>query len=1168
MAVRPKVSNGHPKTLPEGNAASNGQDFFRSCFSHAAIGFSITDPSGRFLDVNPAYCTIMGYTKAELCELDVLAITHPDDLAKSTANLEALIAGRIPACVMEKRKIKKSGEVVCVENSVSLIRDADGQPRYLVQLTQDISDRQRMHRALEESEHTFKAFMNNLPALAWIKDADGKYLYMNEPLQGALPAHRTDWQGRGDEDLWSAELAAEYRRNDLQVLSEGRLLQTIENWWYDGEFRSLFVSKFPILVDGELPLVGGTAIDITELKRAEDGRDKAEQRFRDIFENTREGIFQSTPEGKYIVANPALARMYGYESPEALIESCKDISEQIYEDPERREAFKRLMETEGAVREFEIKMLRKDGTGRWSEVNARAVRDPQGAVLYYEGTSQDITERKRAQEKSTAFATLARKLSGARTQLDAATIIAETAKNLFAWDSCNLDLYDARLDLVVPLLNIDTIDGKQVDVTPLIASGPPTARGRRVIAQGPVLQLRPEPAQFDSDAIPFGDMGRPSASLMTVPIQHGSDVVGLLSIQSYTHRAYNEVTLTDFASLADHCGEAINRIRAEQSLHESEERFRQLAEHLEDVIWMSDGDFTNVLYINRAYERVFGRSRQGLYESLTSFLMAAHPDDREMVEQMIERQRHGEYVPIEYRIVRPDGSIRWILRRAFPIRDHQGEIYRVAGVGQDITERKEAEEALRESEERYRDLVENSRELICTHDLNGLVLSANPTAAAALGYEPDEYVGKKTIRDILLPEVRHQFEEYMARLRKEGATSGIMLVKTKSGETRMWEYYNSLRTEGVTAPVVRGMARDITEELRARKALRQSEERYRELFENSRDAVYLHDMDGRYLSVNRAAEELIGYSRDEILGRDFTGFVAPRNVRSVRRNFCKKLETKGATIYEVEVIAKGGRRVPVEVSSRIIHNDGEPVGVQGTVRNISERKRNQEMLRAYSRRLVDAQESERKKIARELHDEIGQILTAVRLGLHAVKRTSESSASLSRIDETVVIVDEALERVRELSLEIRPAMLDDLGLVAALRWYLNRFCERAGIGGRVHADFADESRLPHKLEIACFRIVQEALTNVARHADASVVDIDMKRSNRELRLSVVDDGKGFDVDKLLASFSSKSFGLHGMEERALDVGGEIEIRSSPGEGTELCATFPLRQRTKPRRKTV
>ena len=991
----------------------------------------------------------------------------------------------------------------------------------LSSLTQQLTSGTR--RALEESERRFEAFMGHLPGYAWIKDPDGRYLYINESLQKALPVHKNDWRGRTDEELWP-ENAIEYRSNDVRALQERPELQTIESWFYRGQLRWLLVSKFPIFDNGNGMLLGGIAIDITEYKRAELSRDKAEEKFRDIFENAREGIFQSTPEGQYLVANPALARMHGYESPEALIESCRDISHQIYADPERREEFKRLMETAGVVKDFEMKTRQKDGSNRWVSVNARAVRDAEGVVLYYEGTGQDITDRKRAQEKSAAFATLARKLSGASTQLTAARIIAQTARDLFGWDACNLDLYDAKRDWVFPLLNIDTVDGKEQDVTPLINAGPPTARGRRVLNGRPELLLREEPIKFEADSIPFGDINRPSASVMSVPIQKGPNVIGMLSIQSYTPNAYDEAALKDCISLAEHCGEALNRIHAQGLLHESEERFRQLAEHLEDVVWIADRELTRVLYINPAYEKIFGRSSQSLYTNLPSWLKAVHPDDRDLVKQMLKQQRNGEYVPIEYRIVRPDGSIRWILRRAFPIRDQNGDIYRVAGVGQDITERKrvqdelrkseeelrlfnlatndmfwnwdfstgnvvrstgfkrvfsyaefeiepsinwwddrlhpedrqkvidafqtavqgdektctyeyrfrrrdgsyatisdrafivrdelgnavraigamtditkrkEAEEALRESEERYRDLVENSRELICTHDLNGLVLSANPATAVALGYELDEYVGKKTIRDILIPEVRHQFDEYMARLRRDGATSGLMLVKTKSGETRMWEYYNSLRTEGVTEPVVRGMARDITEEHRARKALRQSEERYRELFENSRDAIYLHDMSGRYLSVNSAAEELSGYSRDEILGKNFTDFVSAEFIPEIRENFVKKLGTEGATMYEVEIIRKGGKRVPVEVSSRMLYKGDVPVGVQGTIRDISERKNTQAILREYSRRLVEAQEMERKKIARELHDEIGQILTAVRISLQSLQRTCEIADSRS-----------------------------------------------------------------------------------------------------------------------------------------------------------------------------
>jgi len=354
-----------------------------------------------------------------------------------------------------------------------------------------------------------------------------------------------------------------------------------------------------------------------------------------------------------------------------------DISRDAYVDPARREEFKRLLETNGFVREFEFQLSRKDGSKISVSVNARVVRDENGVVEYYEGTSQDITERKTAEVRSAAFASLARKLSGTSTQLEAGQIIADTARELFGWDACNLDLYDSALDRVEPMLNLDTIDGKLIEVTPLIQDRAPTERNRRVIEHGPELILRKEPVEFDRDAIPFGDITRPSASIMAVPVLHAAKVIGLLSIQSYTSNAYDQASLAHLEALADHCGEALNRIRAEQSLRESEERFRQMAEHFEDVIWIADSNLEQVLYINPAYERIFGRSCESLYERFDSFLEGIHPEDRTGVEQMLERQRHGDSNPFEYRIVRADGSIRWILRRSFPIRDDDGHIRRI-----------------------------------------------------------------------------------------------------------------------------------------------------------------------------------------------------------------------------------------------------------------------------------------------------------------------------------------------------------------------------------------------------------------------------------------------------------------------------------------------------------
>src|SRR5688572_3620430 len=226
---------------------------------------------------------------------------------------------------------------------------------------------------------------------------------------------------------------------------------------------------------------------------------------------------------------------------------------------------------------------------------------------------------------------------------------------------------------------------------------------------------------------------------------------------------------------------------------------------------------------------------------------------------------------------------------------------------------------------------------------------------------------------------------------------------------------------------------DLTESqrlARAETALRDSEARYRELFENSRDAIYIHDMNGRYTSVNRAAEKLTGYSREEILGKHYSNFVMPTYLKTVRENFCRKLDVPLETTYETEIACKNGTRKPVEVTSRMIYRNGEPTGVHGTVRDISERKRAQRALQTYSRRLVNAQEVERENIVRELHDNIGQSLKAISLNLKAIQTSGEvNESALSRLGETIDVLEGVLRRVRELSSELRPANEDAPGSV-------------------------------------------------------------------------------------------------------------------------------------------
>jgi signal transduction histidine kinase/DNA-binding NarL/FixJ family response regulator len=210
-----------------------------------------------------------------------------------------------------------------------------------------------------------------------------------------------------------------------------------------------------------------------------------------------------------------------------------------------------------------------------------------------------------------------------------------------------------------------------------------------------------------------------------------------------------------------------------------------------------------------------------------------------------------------------------------------------------------------------------------------------------------------------------------------------------------------------------------------------------------------------------------------------------------------------------------------------------------------------------SQQLMEAQEAERRHLARELHDEIGQALTAVKINLQAVQRATGETGPLPRLEESVAIVDRALQQVRNLSLDLRPSLLDDLGLVAALRWYLDRQAQRAGLAAEFVAD-PPGIRASTGLETACFRVAQEALTNVVRHAHAKQVRVEVHLRGAELQLLVQDDGTGFDVVAARRrAAGGGSLGLLGMQERVLLIRGRIEIRSTPGQGTEILVRLPM-----------
>lgn len=329
----------------------------------------------------------------------------------------------------------------------------------------------------------------------------------------------------------------------------------------------------------------------------------------------------------------------------------------------------------------------------------------------------------------------------------------------------------------------------------------------------------------------------------------------------------------------------------------------------------------------------------------------------------------------------------------------------------------------------------------------------------------------------------------------------------------------------------------------ANMALRESEERFREFFENANDMVFTTDLAGRLTSLNRAGERLSGYSRSEAGSLDLKA-ILPHAGEPV------EMAQADAPRRQVEMVARDGRRILLEISMRPIVEDGRAIGMQGIARDITDRRNAESALRHLNNHLED----KAKRIAHALHDEAGQLLATVYL------RVAEISGELPplgrrRMDELRTLLDQVDDQLRRLAYELRPTILDDLGLVPACQFLAEGVSRRARV--RVIVKGSTGGRVSPDVETALYRVAQEALGNVGKHARARTATVEFERSGRRLLGSISDDGVGFHVDGVLSRVGPQGLGLMGMRERVVALGGRLTVHSTPGKGTTVEFEVPL-----------
>jgi PAS domain S-box-containing protein len=525
--------------------------------------------------------------------------------------------------------------------------------------------------------------------------------------------------------------------------------------------------------------------------------------------------------------------------------------------------------------------------------------------------------------------------------------------------------------------------------------------------------------------------------------------------------------------------------------------------------------------------------RDGHLHGLARFLQTgAGPILRRRIE-VTARRRDGTEFPVELAVA------------PIPLGDDQvfGAFVR------DLSGRNAAEEQLAFQSE----ILRHVRDAVVVTDRLGAVRYWSDGAARLFGYPSTEMIGCNA--SVLIPDSK-ALQPFLTDVLERGSGVAEWQARRHDG-TRVWidTHSSVMRDLAGTITGILHVGRDVTERHRAREALSEQEATLRAMFEQTAVGVSVVDWDGTFVQTNQVYRDLVGYDEADLSRMTFLEVTHPDDRQRVLASRAELKEGRRES-YQLDkrFVRKDGSSFLGRITVSVLRDEaGHPRGTIGICEDISQRRDAAEQLRHFADRLREARENERIQISRRIHDELGQSLTALRLDLGWIEaRLAELPALREKLQAMGRLAEATIGRIRTLATDLRPAVLDDLGLPAAIEWETQEFTRRTGIPCALDLP-AEAFALDPDRSTDLFRILQEALTNVARHAQARRVGVRLRRLRREIQLQVDDDGRGITPEEL---GSHRSLGLLGMRERARLWKGQTEIRSLGNGGTSVVVRIP------------
>jgi len=990
----------------------------------------------------------------------------------------------------------------------------------------DITERKNIEATLQNERLLLRTLIDNIPDTIYAKDLTGKKILANKAEVELLGAKlETDVLGKDDTTFYSKEYADNFFEDDQFVIKTGIPDYNREGFIFDGKGKKhwLLSSKLPLRdKDGKITGVMGICRDITVRKEAGDALIKSEAFLKETQVIAKMGTYSLDIETNIWTSSVVLDSIFGIDSRyNKSFDSWVTIMHPDWQDLMKDYVINTVV---GQKKKFdkEYKIIRQDNKEeRWVHGLGELVFDKDYLPVTLIGTIQDITNRVKDE--------------------NALRISEEKYRNIFE----NVQDVFYQVDMKGNLINISTSIKQLADYERDEIIGKPIEvlykyPGDRLTALE-ILMKNGQVRDYEIDLI----------------TKHGE----------FKYASLNAKLFLDLSGKPDHIDGFIRDVTkrkiTENALRLSEQKFHDYIEFAPHGVFVAD-ESGKYIEVNSAASFITGYSKDELISMNQIDLISE--ESKESFVNHFKTVVNKEFATDEFGLIRKDKSKGYVTVDTVKLSEH---LY--LGFVVDITYRKIAEDELKENEDflKKTQLIANLGN--CIIDLSSGIWRSSEIMDSIVGINPDFEKSFKSIASIVHPDwiqtVRTYFMDILVEKRTK-FNKKFKIIRPVDQVERWVHAIGELKYDTEYNPVkFIATVQDITDRKISAEALRHSEELHRSILNASPDAIIVVEMDGCIRMVSPAAISLYGCkSSDYLIGRNMFKFLVPEDMDRAASNSLLMFNGYMGTL-EYRIQREDGTAFFAEVNGDIIWNsDEEPNGMVFIIRDISDRKKSEDDLKSsqvelkkFASHLQNVREEEKLQLAREIHDELGQILIAIKIDLGMMKqnvlksiKSIDAENILTNFDNLFGLVDNTLNTTRKIMTDLRPEVLFLIGFIEAVKLYLKNYKERYHIKC-VFENTVTKLNLSSQQSVALYRILQESLTNIAKHSMATEVIIYLDLLGNRLVMKVNDNGVGFKVSQ---KNKPNSYGLLGMRERVYLLDGELLISSKPGEGTTIKVEIP------------